>query len=61
MNCKDCSKVLVKRPKEHISNFVKRKFCSIKCSVNYMRVNRLGLAGYMNGTFRDRFGYSRYE
>lgn len=43
--CIECGTLLVKRANEHIALFKKRKLCNKKCSMNYMRKNKIGWYG----------------
>jgi hypothetical protein len=61
MTCNNCNTKLIKKKKEHKSNFAKRKFCSLTCASDYRRKHNIGMGGIMDSTFRERYGWSRYD
>ena len=57
VTCLNCEKELIKTiyPNGRVENparFIKRKFCSVECSRNYNKKNRLGMWKYNRSSLK---------
>lgn len=59
--CKFCKSKIYRKPTDQKVNWEKKKFCSRTCSAKYNRALGIGFAKIHNASFRERYGWDRYE